>query len=257
MRKLLNTLYVSTEGAYLHRDGLNVVVEIERVEKLRVPLHLLSGVAVFGQASLSPPLMGSLAEAGEVTAFFGMNGRFLARVEGSVPGNVLLRREQYRVMDDAPTCTRVSRGIRRDGPNAGQPALLLPGQRNSPPDRACWDEAGSGFRGALDCMRFGPGRHPPKPDAAISYVPCANRKRPAFPPTGSRVIFVIVNQSATLERGRVLYGARGSKRLLTLVSLSTVSRAPCGARGSKPKLTGGSYPPPVSHPMSAAARNRA
>jgi CRISP-associated protein Cas1 len=53
MRKLLNTLYVSTEGAYLRRNGLNVVVEVERVEKLRVPLHLLGGVAVFGQASLS------------------------------------------------------------------------------------------------------------------------------------------------------------------------------------------------------------
>jgi CRISPR-associated protein Cas1 len=111
MRKLLNTLYVSTEGAYLHRDGLNVVVEVERVEKLRVPLHLLGGVAVFGQVSLSPALMGSLAEAGVVTAFFSTHGRFLARVEGPVSGNVLLRREQYRVMDDGPACTRIARGI--------------------------------------------------------------------------------------------------------------------------------------------------
>jgi len=55
--------------------------------------------------------MGSLAEAGVVTAFFGMNGRFLARVEGPVSGNVLLRREQYRVMDDGPACTRIARGI--------------------------------------------------------------------------------------------------------------------------------------------------
>jgi CRISP-associated protein Cas1 len=111
MRKFLNTLYVSTEGAYLHRDGLNVVVELERVEKLRVPLHLLGGVAVFGQVSLSPALMGSLAEAGVVTAFFGINGRFLARVEGPVSGNVLLRREQYRVMDDELACARIARGI--------------------------------------------------------------------------------------------------------------------------------------------------
>lgn len=111
MRKLLNTLYVATEGAYLRRDGLNVVVEVERVEKLRVPLHLLGGVAVFGQVSLSPALMGSLAEAGVVTAFFGMNGRFLARVEGPVSGNVLLRREQYRVLDDGPACTRIASGF--------------------------------------------------------------------------------------------------------------------------------------------------
>ena len=96
MRKLLNTLYVSTEGAYLHRDGLNVVVEVERVEKLRVPLHLLGGVAVFGQVSLSPALMGSLAEAGVVTAFFGMNGRFLARVEGPISGNAAAARTVSR-----------------------------------------------------------------------------------------------------------------------------------------------------------------
>ena len=108
MRKLLNTLYVSTESAYLRRDGLNVVVEVDKAEKLRVPLHLLGGVAVFGPASVSPPLMGSLAEAGIVTDYFGMNGRFLARVEGPVSGNVLLRREQYRVIDDAPACTRVA-----------------------------------------------------------------------------------------------------------------------------------------------------
>ena len=111
MRKLLNTLYVQTEGAYLRRDGLNVVVEVERTERLRVPLHLLGGVAVFGQVSVSPALMGGLAEAGVVTAFFGMNGRFLARVEGPISGNVLLRREQYRVMDDAEACTRIARGM--------------------------------------------------------------------------------------------------------------------------------------------------
>jgi CRISPR-associated protein Cas1 len=111
MRRLLNTLYVSTEGAYLRRDGLNVVVEVERAEKLRVPMHLLGGVAVFGQVSLSPALMGGLAEAGVVVAFYGMNGRFLARVEGPVSGNVLLRREQYRVMDDPAACTRVARAV--------------------------------------------------------------------------------------------------------------------------------------------------
>jgi len=111
MRKLLNTLYVSTEGAYLRRDGLNVVVEVEHTEKLRVPLHLLGGVAVFGHVSMSPALMGSLAEAGIVTAFFGMNGRFLARVEGPLSGNVLLRRQQYLAADNEDACLHVVRGI--------------------------------------------------------------------------------------------------------------------------------------------------
>lgn len=111
MRKLLNTLYVQTEGAYLHRDGLNVVVEVDRAERLRVPFHLLGGVIVFGPVSMSPALMGGLAEAGVVMAFYGVNGRFLARVEGPVTGNVLLRCEQYRVMDDPAGCARVARAI--------------------------------------------------------------------------------------------------------------------------------------------------
>lgn len=111
MRRLLNTLYVTLDGAYLRKDGLNVVVELEGVEKMRVPVHLLGSVAVFGRVSLSPALMGSLAEAGVVCAFFGMHGRFLARVEGPVSGNVLLRREQYRCMDDPAGCTGVARSM--------------------------------------------------------------------------------------------------------------------------------------------------
>jgi CRISP-associated protein Cas1 len=111
MRRLLNTLYVTLDGAYVHKDGLNVVVTVEDEEKLRVPLHLLGSVAVFGRVSLSPALMGALAEAGVVCAFFGMNGRFLARVEGPVSGNILLRREQYRRMDDPAGCVMIARAM--------------------------------------------------------------------------------------------------------------------------------------------------
>lgn len=111
MRRLLNTLYVTLEGAYLRKDGLNVVVEVEGAEKLRVPIHMLGSVVVFGRVSLSPALMGTLAEAGVVTAFFGTNGRFLARVEGPISGNILLRREQYRRMDDATGSVMVARAM--------------------------------------------------------------------------------------------------------------------------------------------------
>ena len=101
MRRLLNTLYVSTEGAYVRKDGENAVVEIDGQEKLRAPLHLLGGVICFGRANMSPALMGACAERGVTAAFFTENGKFLARVEGPVSGNVLLRREQYR-RGDAP-----------------------------------------------------------------------------------------------------------------------------------------------------------
>ncbi len=104
MRHLLNTLYVSTEGAYVRKNGENVVVEIDGQEKLRAPLHLLGGVICFGRANMSPALMGACAERGVTAAFFSENGRFLARVEGPVSGNVLLRREQYRRADIPAEC---------------------------------------------------------------------------------------------------------------------------------------------------------
>lgn len=111
MRRLLNTLYVSTEGAYVRKDGENAVVEIEGQEKLRAPLHLLGGVICFGRAAMSPALMGACAERGVTAAFFTENGKFLARVEGPVSGNVLLRREQYRRGDEPVECGAIVSAI--------------------------------------------------------------------------------------------------------------------------------------------------
>lgn len=99
MKKLLNTIYVTTEGAALRKDGENLVAEVEGIERVRVPLHMLSSVVVFGAIHISPALMGACAAAGIAIALLDRNGRFQARVEGPVTGNVLLRRAQYRASD--------------------------------------------------------------------------------------------------------------------------------------------------------------
>lgn len=99
MRKLRNTIYVTTEGAALRKDGENFVAEVEGVERGRVPLHMMEGVVVFGAIHVSPPLMAALASAGIALTFLDRNGRFQARLEGPVTGNILLRRQQYRVSD--------------------------------------------------------------------------------------------------------------------------------------------------------------
>jgi CRISPR-associated protein Cas1 len=111
MRRMLNTLYVTTDGAYLRKDGENVVVTVDDAERLRVPIHLLGGVIGIGRVSLSSSLMGACAEAGVTVSFLTSNGRFMARVEGPVSGNVLLRREQYRLADEPASCGRIVRAI--------------------------------------------------------------------------------------------------------------------------------------------------
>ena len=102
MKKLLNTLYVTSEGAWIHKDGTNVVVEVEGSERGRAPLHMLGSIVCFGQVGVSPQLMHATAEAGVSITFLGWSGRFLARVEGPQSGNVLLRRAQHRVTSNDP-----------------------------------------------------------------------------------------------------------------------------------------------------------
>jgi len=96
----LNTLFVTTENAYLRKDGAAVAVEVEDRVALRVPLHNLDGIVCFGwQTGMSPSLMGAATDAGLTISFLTPWGKFRARVVGRVSGNVLLRREQYRRAD--------------------------------------------------------------------------------------------------------------------------------------------------------------
>ena len=111
MRRYLNTLYVQTEGAWLRKDGANLVVEVEGAEKGRVPAHLLGGLVCVGRVGVSPPLLGYCCESGITVTWLSDHGRFLARAEGPVAGNVLLRREQYRRSDDPAACALLVRSF--------------------------------------------------------------------------------------------------------------------------------------------------
>tara|TARA_B100002003_G_scaffold232964_1_gene245371 strand:+ start:1273 stop:2313 length:1041 start_codon:yes stop_codon:yes gene_type:complete len=99
MKKLLNTAYVTTEGAALKKDGETLVAEIEGAEKTRIPLHMLGAVVAFGPILVSPALIGACAGAGITLVILDRAGRFQARIEGPISGNVLLRRAQYRAAD--------------------------------------------------------------------------------------------------------------------------------------------------------------
>jgi CRISPR-associated protein Cas1 len=99
--QLLNTLYITTEDSYLRLDNDTLRVEVERETKLRVPLHHLSGVVCFGHINLSAPLMHRLAEESIALVLLDANGRFKARLEGAVSGNVLLRQAQFQRLTDS------------------------------------------------------------------------------------------------------------------------------------------------------------
>ncbi len=99
--QLLNTLYLTTPETYLRLDNETLRVEVDHETRLRVPLHHLSAVVCFGHIGLSAPLMHRLAEEGIALVLLDDNGRFKARLEGAVSGNVMLRQAQFQRVADA------------------------------------------------------------------------------------------------------------------------------------------------------------
>ncbi|MDD5975485.1 MAG: type I-C CRISPR-associated endonuclease Cas1c [Bacteroidales bacterium] len=100
MRKLLNTLYVTTPEAYLSKDGLNVVVSVKQQEVFRIPAINIEGIVTFGYMGASPGLMKLCSDSGISLTFLSPHGRFISRVQGATHGNVLLRKAQYALSDD-------------------------------------------------------------------------------------------------------------------------------------------------------------
>jgi CRISPR-associated protein Cas1 len=111
MTNILNTLFVTTEGAGVHVEGTSLRVVVERETRLQVPLHHLASVVCLAKVYVSPDAMAACAEAGTAVVFLGWNGRYLARVDGRESRSAMLRREQYRAADDPARTLELARGF--------------------------------------------------------------------------------------------------------------------------------------------------
>ncbi|NLI78442.1 MAG: type I-C CRISPR-associated endonuclease Cas1 [Candidatus Riflebacteria bacterium] len=159
MKKLLNTLYVTTQGTYLARKGLTVDVRVEKKTKVRIPIHTLAGVVCFGRVAMSPALMELCGLRNVGVSFLSERGRFFGRVQGPVSGNVLLRREQYRRADDLEATLRIGRAV-VTAKIANSRTVLQRGLRDHgekipvPPVNDALDRMGAGLArvGTLDAL---------------------------------------------------------------------------------------------------------
>jgi CRISPR-associated protein Cas1 len=157
VKKHHNTLFVTTQGAYLAAEGETVVVRVDGKDKAQFPLHMLEGVVCFGQVSCSPFLLGRCAERGIGVSFLTERGRFLARVQGPVTGNVLLRRTQYRLADDPEAAARVARSVVL-AKLANSRTVLLRAARDHPTSPGVEDlrAAAAGLARAIDRLEGAP-----------------------------------------------------------------------------------------------------
>lgn len=111
MKKLLNVLYITNPDNYLSLDGQNVVVNNKDSEVGRIPLHNLEGIVTFGYTGVSPALMGACAKNNISLSFLSYSGKFMAGIHGPVKGNVILRKEQYRISDDNIKSLNISKNF--------------------------------------------------------------------------------------------------------------------------------------------------
>lgn len=111
MRKLLNTLYITSSEYYLSLDGENVIISQSKKEIGRLPLHNLEAIVTCGYAGASPALMEKCAAGNISITFLSPTGRFRAKVTGKAYGNILLRRTQYRMADDKKQTLEIARNF--------------------------------------------------------------------------------------------------------------------------------------------------
>jgi CRISPR-associated protein Cas1 len=127
VKKLQNSLYVTRQGAYVHKERETIVIEHERQKLMQVPVHSVSGLFCFGNVLVSPALMGFCGEKGVNLAFFTEYGRFYGRLQGKKTGNVLLRRAQYHAGSE--TALEIARSLVA-AKLVGSRNVLLRHQRN-------------------------------------------------------------------------------------------------------------------------------
>ncbi len=131
MYSLQNTLYVMTPNAYAHLENNTVRIDVEREKRLQVPLHHVGSLVCFGNVMVSPALMHRLADEGKSLVLLETSGRFKARLEGPISGNILLRQAQHRSATDAGFAREFARAVIA-GKLKNSRALLVRAARETP-----------------------------------------------------------------------------------------------------------------------------
>jgi len=109
--RLLNTLYVATENAYIRSDHETLRVEVEGEKRLAVPLHVVSGLVCFGNVLVSPAVIRRCSADGLSLVWLDRGGRFVGRLQGPTQGNVLLRQAQHTAVESGETTLAVAKAM--------------------------------------------------------------------------------------------------------------------------------------------------
>ena len=141
MKKLLNTLYILTPDSYLYCRNENICVKIGDEDKVSISDLSIEAIVCFGKNTVSTPLIGFCAERGISLVFLSEHGRFLARVEGPVSGNILLRKRQFESLSDRSFSSSFVRTLLMAKIRNSKTVLLRSARSEESADSALYDAA--------------------------------------------------------------------------------------------------------------------
>lgn len=153
---LLNTLYVGTEGAYLRLENDQVRVEVDGQKLAQVPIHHLGSLVLFGQVGISTGLITRCAEDGRSVALMSEHGRFRARVQGRMLGNVLLRKAQYDFHSDAEKSLHFARAVVAGKLQNSRQTIMRAGRDAKPRLRESFEAVSSALGELIVATEFAP-----------------------------------------------------------------------------------------------------
>src|SRR3990170_6959236 len=131
MKKHLNTLYITSDDAFVRKERETFVVEINNEKVFQAPIYSIENIVCFGFKALTPQLMAFCAENNVGISYLTETGKFLARVYGAQQGNVLLRKVQYALSDNEFESLKIAKPIVAAKVTSYR-SLLLRHQRNHP-----------------------------------------------------------------------------------------------------------------------------
>ena len=131
MKKHLNTLYITSDDAYVRKERETFVVEINNEKVFQAPIQSIENIVCFGFKVLTPQIMAFCAANNVGISYLTENGKFLARVYGAQKGNVLLRKAQYALSENEFESLKIARPIIAAKVTSYR-SILLRHQRNHP-----------------------------------------------------------------------------------------------------------------------------
>ncbi len=231
MKHHLNTLFIQTDGAYLAKDGRALRVLIDGEEKLRTPVHTLGSIVCFGRVNASTSALALCAEEGVAVSFCSASGRLLARATGFTPGNVLLRRDQYRAADDLSRSAAIAAPIVAAKVANARTALLRAARDHGDADGSLAEAAASlasSARAALACQNLDALRGI-EGDAASAYFAVFDRLVSLPPPDRDAFRLAGRTRRPPLDRTNALLS-------FLYAMLTHDARAACEAAGLDPAV---------------------